>query len=235
MVSVASAVVDEGGTQGQPVRPRLHLGYQGCPDPGSLFEVDSNYGRWPEEVTAKDSCFVIGGREVPYFDSIKALPDWKALGVDLVIDCTGRATTRAGAQAHLDAGAKRVLVSAPSKTREDCDAVLLPGINLDTFDPEKHRIVSMASCTTNALAPVVKVVIENFGIKYGLFSTIHAYTNTQALTDQPMKDRRDSWAATENIIPRHPAQRARSRSSGKASRSRARPTASPPAPAASPS
>ena len=171
------------------------------PTLAALFEVDSNYGRWPEEVTAKDSGFVIGGREIPYFDSMKALPNWKALGVDLVIDCTGRASTRPGAQAHLDAGAKRVLVSAPSKKREDCDAVLLPGINLDTFDPEQHKIVSMASCTTNALAPVVKVVIENFGIRYGLFSTIHAYTNTQALTDQPMKDRRDSWAATENIIP----------------------------------
>ena len=167
----------------------------------ALFEVDSNYGRWPEEVTAKDSGFVVGGREIPYFDSTKALPNWKALGVDLVIDCTGRASTRPGAQAHLDAGAKRVLISAPSKKREDCDAVLLPGINLDTFDPEKHKIVSLASCTTNALAPVVKVVIENFGIKYGLFSTIHAYTNSQALTDQPMKDRRDSWAAAENIIP----------------------------------
>ena len=79
--------------------------------------------------------------------------------------------------------------------------MLLPGINLDTFDPAKHKIISMASCTTNALAPVVKVVLENFGIKYGLFSTIHAYTNTQSLTDQPMKDRRDSWAAAENIIP----------------------------------
>src|SRR5215471_259752 len=167
----------------------------------ALFEVDSNYGRWPEEVTTRGSCFVIGGREIPHFDSMKALPDWKALGVDLVIDCTGRATTRAAAHAHLDAGARRVLVSAPSKTQDDCDAVLLPGINLDTFDPGKHRIVSMASCTTNALAPVVKVVIENFGIKYGLFSTIHAYTNTQSLTDQPMKDRRDSWAASENIIP----------------------------------
>src|SRR6185295_14763275 len=89
----------------------------------ALFEVDSNYGRWPEAVTAKDGRFVIGGREVPYFDSTKALPNWKALGVDLVIDCTGRASTRAGAQAHLDAGAGRVLVSAPSKTREDCDAV----------------------------------------------------------------------------------------------------------------
>jgi glyceraldehyde 3-phosphate dehydrogenase len=118
-----------------------------------------------------------------------------------VIDCTGRAVTRDGAQPHLDRGAKRVLVSAPSKTFQDCDAVLLAGINLDTFDPEKHKIVSMASCTTNALAPVVKVILENFGIKTGLFSTVHAYTNTQALTDQPMRDRRDSWAAGENIIP----------------------------------
>jgi len=171
------------------------------PTLAALFEVDSNYGRWPEEVKATATGFVIGGREIPYYDSMKALPDWKALGVDLVIDCTGRATTRPGAQAHLDGGAKRVLVSAPSKTLQDCDAVLLPGINLDQFDPDKHKIVSMASCTTNALAPVVKVVIENFGIKYGLFSTVHAYTNTQSLTDQPMKDRRDSWAAAENIIP----------------------------------
>lgn len=167
----------------------------------ALFEVDSNYGRWSEGVSVKDSSFVIGGRTIPYFDSMKALPDWNGLGVDLVIDCTGRATTRPGAQVHLDGGAKRVLVSAPSKKREDADAVLLPGINLDTFNAELHKIVSMASCTTNALAPVVKVVIENFGIKFGLFSTVHAYTNTQSLTDQPMKDRRDSWAAAENIIP----------------------------------
>jgi len=167
----------------------------------ALFEVDSNYGRWHEEVGVNDKGFVIGGREILFFDTTKELPDWKALGVDLVIDCTGRATTRPGAQAHLDRGAKRVLVSAPSKTLQDCDAVLLPGINLDQFDPEKHKIISMASCTTNALAPVVKVVLENFGIQYGLFSTVHAYTNTQSLTDQPMKDRRDSWAAAENIIP----------------------------------
>jgi glyceraldehyde 3-phosphate dehydrogenase len=167
----------------------------------ALFEVDSNYGRWPEEVRTNGAQFVIGGRDIPYVDSTKALPDWKALGVDLVIDCTGRATRRAGAEAHLKAGASRVLVSAPSKTREDADAVLLPGINLDTFDPQRHHIVSMASCTTNALAPVVKVVIENFGIRHGLFSTVHAYTNSQALTDQPMQDRRDSWAAAENIIP----------------------------------
>ncbi len=167
----------------------------------ALFEVDTNYGRWQEEVKTGENKFIIGGREIRFFDSSQSLPDWAALGVDLVIDCTGRATSRAGAQAHLDRGAKRVLVSAPSKTLQDCDAVLLPGINLEQFDPPKHKIISMASCTTNALAPVVKVVQENFGIQHALFSTVHAYTNTQSLTDQPMRDRRDSWAAAENIIP----------------------------------
>ena len=171
------------------------------PTLAALFEVDTNYGRWHEEVKAAEKCFAIGGREVPYYDSSKELPDWGALGVELVVDCTGRASSRPGAQAHLDRGAKRVLVSAPSRTLQDCDAVLLKGINLEQFDPETHRVVSMASCTTNALAPVVKVVLESFGIQYGLFSTIHSYTNTQSLTDQPMRDRRDSWAAAENIIP----------------------------------
>jgi glyceraldehyde 3-phosphate dehydrogenase len=94
-----------------------------------------------------------------------------------------------------------VLVSAPSKTLDDCDAVLLPGINLDSYDPARHHIVSMASCTTNALAPVIKVLKETVGIRDGFFTTVHAYTNTQSLTDQPMKERRDSWAATENVIP----------------------------------
>ncbi|UKS28599.1 aldehyde dehydrogenase [Paenibacillus sp. HWE-109] len=167
----------------------------------ALFEVDTNYKRWPEEVSSQEGVIVIGGREIPYINSLKEVPDWGALGVDLVIDCTGRAVTRPVAQIHLDRGAKRVLVSGPSKSLEDCDAVLLKGINLDSFDPDKHKIISMASCTTNALAAVVKLVKENFGIKYGLFSTVHSYTNTQSLTDQPMKDRRDSWAAAENIIP----------------------------------
>lgn len=172
-----------------------------APTLASLFEVDTNYARWAEEVKAVGEKFMIGGREIKFLDTSQSLPDWAGLDVELVIDCTGRATTRIGAQAHLDRGAKRVLVSAPGKTLQDCDAVLLPGINLDQFDPEKHHIVSMASCTTNALAPVVKVLIENFGIKIGLFSTVHAYTNSQSLTDQPMRDRRDSWAAAENIIP----------------------------------
>ncbi len=171
------------------------------PTLAALFEVDSNYGRWPEAVSVEGDHLVVGGRKIQYFDTAKSLPDWGALGVDVVIDCTGRATTRAGAQAHLDRGAKRVLVSAASKTAQDADAFLLPGINLEQYKPDQHHIVSMASCTTNALAPVVKLLIENFGIKSGFFSTVHAYTNTQSLTDQPMKDRRDSWAAAENIIP----------------------------------
>jgi glyceraldehyde 3-phosphate dehydrogenase len=167
----------------------------------ALFAVDTNYGRWLEPVATRGTTLIIGNREIAFSDSAQALPDWRALGVDVVVDATGRATTRAMAQEHLDRGAQRVLVSAPSKTLQDCDAVLLAGINLDTFDPSKHRIVSMASCTTNALAPVVKVLRERFGIQVGLFSTVHAYTNTQSLTDQPMRDRRDSWAAAENIIP----------------------------------
>ncbi len=166
-----------------------------------LFEFDTNYGRWPEPVRAEPGSLIIGEHKVAYFDAREEVPTWRELGIDLVVDCTGRATTRAGAQAHLDRGAGRVLVSAPSKTLDDCDAVLLPGINLDSFDPDRHRIVSMASCTTNALAPVVQVLRESVGIEYGFFSTVHAYTNSQSLTDQPMRERRDSWAAAENIVP----------------------------------
>ena len=166
-----------------------------------LFEVDSNYGRWPDPVRVENDGFIIGDASMRWIDARTGTADWKALGVDLVLDCSGRATTRAGAQAHLDRGAKRVLVSAPSKSKDDCDAFLLPGINLESYDPSAHRIVSMASCTTNALAPVIKVLRDTVGIRDGFFTAVHAYTNTQSLTDQPMKERRDSWAATENIIP----------------------------------
>jgi glyceraldehyde 3-phosphate dehydrogenase len=167
----------------------------------ALFEFDTNYGRWRDPVRAEDGSLVIGDAVIDWRDARRGDLDWRERGIDLVIDCTGRATVRAGAQAHLDAGASRVLVSAASKTLDDCDAVLLPGINLDSFDPARHRIVSMASCTTNALAPVIKVLRETVGIRDGFFATVHAYTNSQALTDQPMTDRRDSWAAAENIIP----------------------------------
>jgi glyceraldehyde 3-phosphate dehydrogenase len=167
----------------------------------ALFAVDTNYGRWHEPVSGQPGVLTIGGREIQYINAAREIPDWTKLGVDLVVDCTGRATQRAGAQAHLDRGAKYVLVSAPPKTLADCDAVLLKGINLDSFQPDRHHIISMGSCTTNALAAPIKVILENFGIQYGLFSTVHSYTNSQSLTDQPMKDIRDSWAAAENIIP----------------------------------
>ncbi|HET7838242.1 MAG TPA: type I glyceraldehyde-3-phosphate dehydrogenase [Rectinemataceae bacterium] len=167
----------------------------------ALFEVDSNFGRWPEEAAFEDGAIRVGGRRIGFVDTAAAVPDWGALGVDVVVDCSGRGTRRENAQAHLAKGARKVLVSAGPKSLADCDAVLLPGINLDSYDPKKHHIVSMGSCTTNALAPVVKILRENLGIESGLFSTVHSYTNSQSLTDQPMADRRDSWAAAENLIP----------------------------------
>jgi glyceraldehyde 3-phosphate dehydrogenase len=181
--------------------PALVSSARDIPTLAALFAVDTNYGRWHEEVQATDAGFRIGGRDIRCVDAGQATPDWGALGVDVVVDCTGRATTRAGAQAHLERGARRVLISAPSKTLQDCDAVLLPGINLEQFDPQRHRIVSMASCTTNCLAPVIKVLLETCGVQAGFFSTVHAYTGSQSLIDRPMRDRRDSWAAAENIIP----------------------------------
>jgi glyceraldehyde 3-phosphate dehydrogenase len=167
----------------------------------ALFKADSNYGIWPEEVRVESGNLVVGERKIQYVDVKDGLPDWKALGVDLVVECTGRATTRSAAQEHINHGARYVLISAAPKSLKDADAVLLPGINAEMFDPNTQHIVSMASCTTNALASVVKVLVDNFGIKNGFFATVHAYTNSQSLTDQPMKDRRDSWAAAENLIP----------------------------------
>jgi glyceraldehyde 3-phosphate dehydrogenase len=189
------------GLAGKLFTPSVIVDIAAAESMAPLFEVDSNYGRWPDAVRAESDGLVIGDTVITWIDARTATADWRALGVDLVLDCSGRATTRAGAQAHLDAGARHVLVSAPSKTLDDCDAVLLPGINLQTYDPARHLIVSMASCTTNALAPVVKVLRDTVGIRDGFFTTVHAYTSTQSLTDQPMKERRDSWAATENIIP----------------------------------
>lgn len=189
------------GLRGELFTPSVIVDVASLGSMAPLFEVDSNYGRWPAAVRADSDALVIGDAEIRWIDARTETADWKGLGVDLVLDCSGRATSRAGAQAHLDAGARRVVVSAPSNTLDDCDAVLLPGINLQDYDPARHHIVSMASCTTNALAPVIKVLRDTVGIRDGFFTTIHAVTNTQSLTDQPMKERRDSWAATENIIP----------------------------------
>lgn len=171
------------------------------PTLAALFEVDTNYGRWPESVRTYTNIIQIGNHnQIVFVDSSDELPDWDAFKVDVVIDATGRAPTRAGAQKHLDKGAKKVLISAPCKP-EEAIAVLLPGINLEQYDHDKHDVISMASCTTNALAPLVKVLKEWFGKVKGTFTTVHAYTNTQSLTDQPLESRRDSWAAACNIVP----------------------------------
>jgi len=126
-----------------------------------------------------------------------ALP-WGKLGVDLVIESTGRFTDAAKARAHIQAGAKKVIISAPA-TGEDITIVM--GVNHDKYDPEKHHIISNASCTTNCLAPVAKVILDNFGIVKGMVTTIHSYTNDQVILDQPHKDLRRARAAAINIIP----------------------------------
>lgn len=179
-----------------------------------LFKADTNYGLWPEEVLFDAFAapilgaigrFIIGGRVIPYVQvdlkNPETKPDWSRFDADVVVDCTGIATkSRDYSLDHVARGAKKVLVSAPCK-EGCCDVTVVKGLNLDDYDPAIHQIISMASCTTNGLAPLVKVLYDQFGISAGLFSTIHAYTNSQTLTDQPMKDEADSWAAGENINP----------------------------------
>ena len=168
----------------------------------ALFEVDTNDGRWSEPVSSAIDALKVGNREITYFDSSTQLPDWGSLGVDVVVDCTGRATTRAGAQAHLGGGAKRVRSARqvrPSRIATQCCCPASTSINTI---PQRHRdrqhgkLHDKRACSGHQGCPA-----KDSAFRHGLFSTIHAYTNTQSLTDQPMKDRRDSWAAAENIIP----------------------------------
>jgi len=144
---------------------------------------------------------VVDGVEIPVYAERdpSALP-WGRLGVDIVIESTGVFRDRDKAAMHLQAGAKKVIISAPSKGKK-ADATIVMGVNHHIYDPEKHHVVSNASCTTNCLAPVAKVLHENFGIKAGLMTTVHAYTNDQRILDLPHKDLRRARAAAINIIP----------------------------------
>ena len=164
-----------------------------------LLTHDSVHGLWPERFEATDGALKIGARTIRVLSEANpaALP-WKDLGVDLVLECTGKFTDRDKAAVHLAAGAKRVLVSAPSK---GADATFVMGVNDKTFDPAKHTVVSIASCTTNCLAPVASVLDETFGIERGLMTTVHAYTSDQRLHDAPHKDLRRARAAALSIIP----------------------------------
>src|SRR6201987_5560023 len=165
-----------------------------------LLKYDSNYGPFPGTVEATDTGFRVDGQEIRLFaERDPAGLPWGALGADVVIESTGLFTDRESASKHLKAGAKKVLISAPA-TEPDVTVAL--GVNFDeVYDADKHNIISNASCTTNCLAPVAKVLNDTVGIKHGLMTTIHAYTADQRLQDMPHRDLRRARAAAVNLIP----------------------------------
>jgi len=164
-----------------------------------LLKYDSVHGILEAEVSSKDDAIIVNGQEIRTFSQRdpEALP-WKELGVDAVLESTGKFTDRAGAEKHLRAGARKVVISAPGKNP---DATIVLGINEETYDPTRHHILSMGSCTTNCLAPVVKVLQKEFGIEYGLMTTVHAYTNDQVVADEAHRDLRRARAAALSMIP----------------------------------
>jgi len=164
-----------------------------------LFQYDTNYGRWPGRVGVRKGSFVIDGKSIKNiaFRDPAMIP-WDDLGVDIVIESTGLFLTGPKAAAHLRAGAKKVIITAPAK-EEDLTVVM--GVNHKRYQPKKHHIISNASCTTNCLAPPVMVVHQAFGIEKGMMTTVHAYTNDQRILDLPHKDLRRARAAALNIIP----------------------------------
>jgi glyceraldehyde 3-phosphate dehydrogenase len=164
-----------------------------------LLQYDSNYGRFPGEVRAEADAIVVNGRRVAIVaERDPAKIPWRELGAELVIESTGLFTDARKAAAHFEGGAKRIIISAPAKN-EDITIVL--GVNEHAYDPAQHRIISNASCTTNGLAPVAKVLHDRWGIQKGLLTTVHSYTNTQRLLDMATKDLRDARAAALNIVP----------------------------------
>ena len=168
-----------------------------------LLAYDSIYGRFPEAVRCRDGCLEIGDQRIVVTCGARALARCRGteLGVDVVIEATGRFRTRADAARHLEAGARKVILSAPAKGDEPADANLVLGVNDDAYDPEHHHILTNASCTTNCLAPVAMILHETVGIRHGLMTTIHAYTADQNLHDAPHKDLRRARAAALNLIP----------------------------------
>jgi len=168
-------------------------------DLATMLKYDSTHGRYPGEVAADGQKLVVEGKTIPVtaIKSPAELP-WKDLGADIAVESTGVFRKRDQCALHLEAGAKKVLLSAPAK--DDLDATIVMGVNDEELKPE-HKIFSNASCTTNCLAPVAKVLHETFGIEYGLMTTIHAYTNDQRVLDMPHSDMRRARAAAVNMIP----------------------------------
>jgi glyceraldehyde 3-phosphate dehydrogenase len=166
---------------------------------GHLLKYDSVHGRFPGTVEAKADALIVNGKtiKVSAIKEPEKLP-WKELGVEFVLESTGRFTDKENASKHLAAGAKKVVISAPAKGE---DITICMGVNNDKYDPAKHTIISNASCTTNCLVPMVKVVMDNFGFKHGFMTTVHSYTNDQQILDLPHKDLRRARAAALSIIP----------------------------------
>lgn len=164
-----------------------------------LLTYDSVHGKLDAEVTHTENEIIVNGRSI----SVTAIKDpaqlpWKKLGIDIAAECTGLFRDQESAAKHLSAGARKVIISAPAK---DPDATIVMGVNSSQYDPKQHHIISNASCTTNCLAPVAKVLMENFGIQNGLMTTIHSYTGDQRLLDFPHKDLRRARAAALSMIP----------------------------------
>jgi len=164
-----------------------------------LLKYDSVHKRFPGTVEAKGDALIVNGKtiKVSAIKEPEKLP-WRDLGVEFVLESTGRFTDKESASKHLAAGAKKVVISAPAKGE---DITICMGVNNEKYDPAKHHIISNASCTTNCLVPVVKVVMDNFGFKHGFMTTVHSYTNDQQILDLPHKDLRRARAAALSIIP----------------------------------
>jgi glyceraldehyde 3-phosphate dehydrogenase len=164
-----------------------------------LLKYDSTFGRLPQEVKVSEDTIAVGGHSFRVFqEKDPANIPWGELGADVVIESTGKFTDGEKAKAHLASGAKRVIISAPAA---NVDATFVVGVNDDSFDPARHRVVSNASCTTNCFVPMVKVLDDAFGVEKGLMTTVHAYTNDQNLLDLVHKDLRRARAAAANIVP----------------------------------
>ncbi|HHV74625.1 type I glyceraldehyde-3-phosphate dehydrogenase [Thermoanaerobacterium sp. PSU-2] len=164
-----------------------------------LLKYDSTFGQFEGEVVAKEDSLVVNGKEIKILkETDPAKLPWKELGVDIVIESTGRFTNKEDAVKHIEAGAKKVIISAPAKNE---DITIVMGVNEDKYDPNAHHVISNASCTTNCLAPFAKVLHNKFGIKRGLMTTVHSYTNDQRILDLPHKDLRRARSAAMSIIP----------------------------------
>ena len=165
-----------------------------------LLQYDTAYGHYRKSVTTKDGLLTVDGKEFPVYaePDPKKLP-WGKLGVDVVLECTGRFTDKTGAAQHIEAGAKKVILSAPAKGEDDSVPTFLMGVNEESYADE--TIISNASCTTNSLAPIAQVIHEKFGIAKALMTTIHSYTADQVLQDGPHMDLRRARAAAHNIVP----------------------------------